>query len=324
METNWKAWEKPLLEIQETIEKLKQLAAVAKADRKPELQAKIDDLEQKQELYISKIYSQLTPWEKVLVSRAEPRPYTQDYIQSIFTNFIELSGDRRNTADHAIIGGPAMLSDIPCMVIGHQKGRNIQERQKRNFGMSKPEGYRKAIRLMDMADRFNMPIISFIDTSAADPSVESETRGISEAIAASMLKMFEVEVPIICTVIGEGGSGGGLGIGVGNHVMMLEHSVYSVIPPEGCAAILWRDPQKASLAAECLRLTAQSALELKIIDEILQEPFGGAHRNPVEATDTVKKAIYSALDPLLKLSKEKLKQHRYDKFRNIGIFESLK
>ncbi|MCU0317580.1 MAG: acetyl-CoA carboxylase carboxyltransferase subunit alpha, partial [Fimbriimonadaceae bacterium] len=267
---------------------------------------------------IGVIYSRLGPWEKVLIARAEPRPYTLDYINAIFGDFVELDGDRRFGADHAIVAGPASFDGTPVMVVGHQKGRNIQERAFRNFAMAKPEGYRKAIRMFEMAERFRMPVVTFVDTPAADPGVESEARGISEAIAASMLKMFELTVPVVSVVIGEGGSGGAIGIAIANHVAMLEHSIYSVIPPEGCAAILWREPSKGSQAAAALRLTAQSALEYDLIDEILPEPFGGAHRNAVEAAETVKACLDRSLRELSRMTPLALKQHRYDRFRKMG------
>ena len=321
MAKSWKEWERPLIELEENLTKLKQVAQrEPDPSKRKELDARIVQFEQRRDNYIDVMYSRLGPWEKVLVARADPRPYTLDYVTSIFTDFVELQGDRRHGADNAIVGGPAMLNGNPCMVIGHQKGRNIQERQYRNFAMAKPEGYRKAIRLMDMADRFKLPVVTFIDTPAADPGVESESRGISEAIAAGMFKMFEVQVPIISVIIGEGGSGGAIGIAAANTILMQEHAVYSVIPPEGCAAILWRAPEKGAQAAAALRLTAQSALELGLIDEIVAEPRGGAHRDPVEATSVVKAAIEKHLSKLQKLDGPSLKQHRYDKFRKMGIY----
>ena len=323
METNWKQWEKPLIEIDETIKKLKELTRLAKPEKREEIEQKISEFETRRNQYIAKVYGKLVPWEKVLIARAEPRPYTLDYIHHIFTQFIELDGDRRFGADHAIVGGPALLNGTSCMVIGHQKGRNIQDRQYRNFGMAKPEGYRKAIRLMDMAERFNLPVITFADTSAADPSVESEARGISEAIASSMLKMFELTVPVISVIIGEGGSGGAIGIAVGNKVFMLEHAVYSVIPPEGCAAILWRQPEQGPKAAQVLRLTAQEAERLQLIDGVIKEPFGGAHRNPAEVAESIKSVLLSELNALLKLKDQKLKQQRYDRFRALGVYKTL-
>ncbi|HMS55055.1 MAG TPA: acetyl-CoA carboxylase carboxyltransferase subunit alpha [Fimbriimonadaceae bacterium] len=322
MAKSWREWEKPLIELEENLAKLEDLLKTATPEQRSELQPRVDDFKKRRDNYITVMYGRLGPWEKVLVARADKRPYTLDYIAQIFTDFTELQGDRRVGADNAIIGGPARLDGMPVMVVGHQKGRNIQERQYRNFAMAKPEGYRKAIRLFEMADRFKMPIITLVDTPAADPGVESESRGISEAIAASMLKMFEVKVPSVSVVIGEGGSGGAIGIAVANAVLMQEHAIYSVIPPEGCAAILWRMPEKGAQAAAALRLTAQSAFELGLIDEIVSEPWGAAHRNPAEAAQLVKEAILKHLEPLKNLSGEQLKAARYDKFRAMGIFES--
>lgn len=308
----FKEWEEPLIKLEEGIEQLKKLP------QSMELEERIADLEKRRDNYISVMYSRLGPWEKVLVARADKRPYTLDYISGIFGGFLELQGDRRFGADHAIIGGTAILDGKPVMVVGHQKGRNIAERQKRNFGMSRPEGYRKAIRLFEMAERFNMPVITFVDTPAADPSVESENRGISEAIAASMLSMFGLTVPVVSVVIGEGGSGGAIGIACANKVLMQEHAVYSVIPPEGCAAILWRMPEKGAQAASALQLTAQSALSLGLIDGIVDEPWGAAHRDPIEATRLVKDAILGALAELEPLSPIELKNQRLEKFRAMG------
>ncbi|HEY3780763.1 MAG TPA: acetyl-CoA carboxylase carboxyltransferase subunit alpha [Fimbriimonadaceae bacterium] len=319
---SWREWEKPLIELEEGIQKLKSIWLLEKDPvKKAELGRSIEEYEARRDNYINVMYSRLGPWEKVLVARADKRPYTLDYVASIFSEFTELEGDRRFGADHAIVGGPAILDGQGVMLLGHQKGRNIQERQFRNFGMAKPEGYRKAIRLMDMADRFKLPVICFVDTPAADPGVESESRGISEAIAAAMYKMFELSVPTISVVIGEGGSGGAIGIATSNTVLMLEHSVYSVIPPEGCAAILWRSPDKAPEAAAALRLTAKSALELGLIDEILLEPKGGAHRDPLEVAATVKAAIVRSLCEQQQMSGSELKKARYDKFRAMGIYD---
>ena len=324
MAKTWKEWEKPVLELEELIAKLKTLAAQESDPVKhSELQERLEEFEKRRDNFIEVRYSRLGAWEEVLLARAEPRPYTLDYISHIFTEFTELDGDRRIGADHAIVAGPAMLDDRAVMIVGHQKGRDIQQRAYRNFAMCKPEGYRKAVRMFDMAERFRMPVITLIDTPAADPGVESEMRGISEAIAASMLKMFELTVPVISVVIGEGGSGGAIGIAAANTVMMQEHAIYSVIPPEGCAAILWRDPEKGAQAAAALRLTAKSALEFELIDEILPEPFGGAHRNVVEAAETVKKGIKKSLRKLDKMGAKKLKEHRYARFRAMGKFETV-
>lgn len=319
---SWKEWEKPLIELEEGIQKLKDQLRTLPEHERASLQETIAGFEARRDNYIEVMYSRLGPWEKVLVARAEKRPYTLDYIQMIFTGFVELDGDRRFGADKAIVGGPAMLDGRPVMVIGHQKGRNIQERQMRNFAMAKPEGYRKAIRLMEMADRFGLPIVTFVDTPAADPGVESESRGISEAIADSMRAMFALTVPIVRVVIGEGGSGGAIGIAIANRVLMQEHAIYSVIPPEGCAAILWRMPEKGPQAAAALKLTAQSAEEFGLIDEILPEPRGGAHRDPAEAAETVKAAILKHLGELKEKDGRSLKEDRYQKFRKMGIFDS--
>ncbi|MBX3119041.1 MAG: acetyl-CoA carboxylase carboxyltransferase subunit alpha [Fimbriimonadaceae bacterium] len=315
---SWKEWERPLIELDDNLAKLKEQLPKLPQQERAAMEERIAEIEQRRDNYLNVMYSRLGPWEKVLVARAEKRPYTLDYITAIFQNFTELDGDRRFGADHAIVGGPATFDGRPVMIVGHQKGRNIQDRQYRNFAMAKPEGYRKAIRLFEMADRFHMPVITFIDTPAADPGVESESRGISEAIAASMLKMFELTVPVVSVVIGEGGSGGAIGIAAANRVMMQEHAIYSVIPPEGCAAILWRMPEKGAQAAAALKLTAQSALEFELVDEILPEPKGGAHRDPVEAAATVKDGIARSLKVLDELDGEALKADRYAKFRAMG------
>ncbi len=317
---SWKEWEKPLIELEDGIAKLKAQLATLSAPERTQLEIKIADFEKRRDNYIEVMYSRLGPWEKVLVARAEKRPYTLDYIGYIFTNFIELDGDRRFGADKAIVGGPALLDGRPVMVIGHQKGRNIQERQQRNFAMAKPEGYRKAMRLMSLASRFGMPIVTLVDTPAADPGVESESRGISEAIADSMRTMFGLEVPVVSVVIGEGGSGGAIGIAIGNRVLMQEHAIYSVIPPEGCAAILWRQPDKGAQAAAALQLTAQSAMELGLIDEVLDEPRGGAHRDPSGAAEIVKEGLLRHLGEISGLSAKDLKDDRYRKFRQMGQY----
>ncbi len=321
MDNSWKEWEKPVLDLEEGVAKLKELADRERdAVARQSLEARIEEFEARIRNFIEVRYSRLGPWQKVLLARAEPRPYTLDYIGAIFREFTELDGDRRYGQDHAIIGGPARFGDLPVMIVGHQKGRNIQDRAYRNFAMAKPEGYRKAIRLFEMADRFRMPIITFIDTPAADPGLESESRGISEAIAASMLKMFELRVPVVSIVIGEGGSGGAIGIAVANQVYMQEHAVYSVIPPEGCAAILWRDPNKKAQASAALQLTAESALHHGLIDGILPEPFGGAHRDLVGAAETIRTQIESSLAELAPMDGESLRQHRHDRFRDLGTF----
>ncbi|HXH61280.1 MAG TPA: acetyl-CoA carboxylase carboxyltransferase subunit alpha [Fimbriimonadaceae bacterium] len=324
MAKSWKEWEKPVLELDALITKLKTVVEQeTDAAKKAELQARLDEFQKRRDNFIEVRYSRLGAWEEVLLARAEPRPYTLDYVGHLFTEFTELDGDRRIGQDHAIVAGPARLDDRPVMVVGHQKGRDIQQRAYRNFAMSKPEGYRKAIRMFDMAERFRMPVITFVDTPAADPGVESESRGISEAIAASMLKMFELTVPVISVVIGEGGSGGAIGIACANRVLMQQHAIYSVIPPEGCAAILWRDPNKGPQAAAALRLTAGSALEFELVDEVLEEPFGGAHRDPVKAAETVKEAVLRHLGELDQIGPTGLKRERYERFRSMGRFETV-
>jgi len=312
---------KPLIELEELIAKLKSAAArETDPDKQEDLKAQTEQFEKRRDNIIELMFSRLGAWEEVLLARAEPRPYTLDYISSIFTEFTELDGDRRIGADHAIVAGPAALDGRPVMVVGHQKGRNIQERTYRNFAMAKPEGYRKAIRMFDLAERFRLPVVTFVDTPAADPGVESESRGISEAIASSMLEMFKLTVPVVSVIIGEGGSGGAIGLAVANKVLMQEHAIYSVIPPEGCAAILWRDAGKGPQAAAALCITSKSAYELGLIDQILPEPKGSAYRNPLEAADTVKEAILSALAELDQLSPEQVKTHRYDRFRSMGAY----
>ncbi len=325
MANSWKEWEKPVLELEDGVNKLKALADVElDPEKKAALETRIEEFEARIENFIKVRYSRLGPWEEVLLARAEPRPYTLDYINSIFTEFVELDGDRRFGTDHAIVAGPAQLDGRPVMVVGHQKGRNIQERAYRNFAMAKPEGYRKAIRMFEMAERFRMPVITFVDTPAADPGVESESRGISEAIAASMLKMFELTVPVVSVVIGEGGSGGAIGIAIANRIYMQEHAVYSVIPPEGCAAILWRDPAKKAQAAAALNLTSANAKSLGLVDEVLAEPFGGAHRNPAEASETIKNVLLSSVNELSHLTPEQLREDRYAKFRAFGVMTQVR
>jgi acetyl-CoA carboxylase carboxyl transferase subunit alpha len=323
MAKSFNEWEKPLRDLEEGIEKLRVLAKKeADDERRVMLEERIAEFEKRRDRYIEVMYTNLGPWEKVLVARAPNRPYTLDYVQAIFQNFTELEGDRLGFNDRAIVGGPAFLEGAPVMVVGHQKGRTIQERQLRNFGMAKPEGYRKAIRLFQMAERFRLPVITLVDTPAADPGVESESRGISEAIAAAMLEMFKLTVPVVSVVIGEGGSGGAIGIAIANRVLMQEHAVYSVIPPEGCAAILWRSPERGQDAAKALRLTAQSALEYGIVDEVIPEPVGGAHRQPVAASAGVREAILRHLSALRNLSPENLYEQKHDRFRAIGRFEN--
>lgn len=320
MAKTFKEWMKPLHELEEGIAKLEAMAAKEGEGRSEEIDATIQRFRERRDNYLATLFTRLGAWERVLLARAESRPYTLDYVGQMLEGFVELGGDRRAADDHAVVGGPAMLDGAPVMVVGHQKGRNLAERTYRNYAMARPEGYRKAMRLFDMAERFRMPVLTLVDTPAADPGVESESRGISEAIAASMLAMFQLTVPVVSVVVGEGGSGGALGIALANAVLMQEHAIYSVIPPEGCAAILWRSPEKGPQAAAALRLTAQTALEAGIVDEVVPEPFGGAHRDPAEAAAKVKEAVKRHFAGLAALAPAELKEHRYQKFRRMGVF----
>jgi acetyl-CoA carboxylase carboxyl transferase subunit alpha len=262
----------------------------------------------------------LTPSQRLQLARHPRRPSTLDYIQAICDEWIELHGDRRGKDDPALIGGVGKLADIPVVLLGHQKGRDTKDNVARNFGMAAPGGYRKAMRLMEHAHRFSMPIITFIDTPGAWPGIEGEELGQGEAIAYNLREMFGLDVPIICTVIGEGGSGGALGIGVGDRLMMFEHAVYYVASPEACASILWKDAAKAPQAAEVLKITAKDVKQLGILDQILPEPLGGAHADPVRAADVLKNAIVNNLRELQQLKPTDLKSLRYDKFRKMGVF----
>jgi acetyl-CoA carboxylase carboxyl transferase subunit alpha len=283
-----------------------------------DLTDEIKHLEKKNEELTRKLFSDLGAWQISQVARHPQRPYTEDYLARIFTDFDELAGDRAFADDKAIVGGIARLDGQPVMVIGHQKGRDTQEKIKRNFGMPKPEGYRKALRLMQMAERFNMPIITFIDTPGAYPGVGAEERGQSEAIARNLKVMSSLKVPVICTVIGEGGSGGALAIGVGDRINMLQYSTYSVISPEGCASILWKSADKASVAADAMGITATRLKELKLIDGIVPEPLGGAHRNVDEMASLLKQRIQADLKELQQLNTPELLKQRYQRLMANG------
>ncbi len=318
--SRWLPFEKPLQEIEEQITQLEEYTATHGIDRSE----KIGSMRKKHAKLCEQIFSNLSAWDNTLLARHPNRPYTLDYLEMICDDFIELHGDRRFGDDAAIVAGIGRIDGRSMMIIGHQKGRDVKERQFRNFGSARPEGYRKAMRLMELAERRNLPIICFIDTPAAEARLEAEERGISEAIAACMALMSRMRVPIIVTVIGEGGSGGALGIAVGNYVTMLEHSVYSVIPPEGCAAILdtfGRDGSRGSEAAAALKITAQDNLAMGIIDEVIPEPVGGAHRKPNETAVLIKASILRNLKKLQKMSPEELAEHRYARFRRIGQFQ---
>ncbi|MEN6370729.1 MAG: acetyl-CoA carboxylase carboxyltransferase subunit alpha [Armatimonadota bacterium] len=309
-------FEKPILELEEQIEEIKRLTAEEGQDRSEEIAA----LEKHRDRLMKQVFSKLTPWDKTLLARHPKRPYAMDFIRLIFDDYLELHGDRLFSDDKAMLGGIGAIGKYKVVFVGQQKGRDLKDRQYRNFGSAKPEGYRKAMRLMRLAEKFGRPIICLVDTPAADCSVGSEERGISEAIARNLMDMSTLKVPVVVAVLGEGGSGGALGIAIGNRVLMLENAVYSVIPPEGCAAILFRDPNRKVEAAEALRITSQDALELGVIDEIVPEPLGGAHRNVDMAARNLKNAILKHLDELSLMSGDEIADERYKKFRQMGRF----
>lgn len=316
MSLNFLDFEQPIAELDAKIEELEIVNAGQELDL--DLEDQITQLREKNKEQTKKIFANLDPWQTARVARHPQRPYTLDYISRIFTEFDELSGDRAYANDSALIGGTARLDGKPVMIIGHQKGRSTAEKVKRNFGMPRPEGYRKALRLMEMAERFNMPIITFIDTPGAYPGIGAEERGQSEAIAKNLKVMARLSVPIICTVIGEGGSGGALAIGVGDRVNMLQYSTYSVISPEGCASILWKTAEKAPTAAAAMGITAQRIKELALIDTVVEEPLGGAHRDVDQMATMLKQAIKRDLTELEELDKEQLVEKRYDRLMSFG------
>jgi len=310
-------FEKPISELERKIEELKSFTS----DKKIDLNSEIKKLEAKLSRLRKKTYGNLNAWQRVQIARHPARPYTQDYINMLMKDFVELRGDRLFADDQAIIGGVAELDGKKIMVIGHQKGRDTKENLKRNFGCAHPEGYRKALRLMQMAEKFNLPIVTLIDTPGAYPGVDAEERGQAQAIATNLEKMIDLAVPIVAIVIGEGGSGGAIGLGVGDKVCLLENAYYSVISPEGCASILWRNSAKAPDAAETLKLTAKDLLNLGIIDEIIPEPVGGAHKDAEKAAKNIREVLERILEELSQIPKERLLKLRYEKFRKIGIFE---
>ena len=308
-----------LLEFEEPVGVLlKEIEALSMMPQTPERLRSIESLRNRADEIRSELYANLTPWQRVLVARHPNRPNTLDYVERLFTNWTELHGDRRFADDHAIITGFAEYRGEPVCVIGHQKGRDTKQKIYRNFGYARPEGYRKALRVMEMAQKFGRPIIVFIDTPAAYPGVESEERGVAEAIALNLREMMMIEVPIIVIVCGEGGSGGALGIAIGDRVLMQEFSVYSVIPPEGCAAILWRDANKKVEAAAALKITAPDLLALGLIDAIIPEPRGGAHNDDEGATGLVDQALQHALAEVSALPVAERLNLRYEKFRQMG------
>ncbi len=310
-------FEKPLRELEKQLNTLQKVSEDSNVDVSKEIKA----IESKLEQLKSNVYSDLSPWQRVQLCRHPKRPYALDYIERIVSDFEELHGDRRFKDDLAIVGGTALFEGQPVMIIGQQKGRNTKDNLKRNFGCPNPEGYRKALRLMQMAEKFNLPIITLVDTPGAYPGIGAEERHVAEAIAVNIRDMSALSVPIISIVIGEGGSGGALGIAVADTVMILENSYYSVISPEGCAAILWKDRAAAPKAAEALKFSPENLKELGVVDTIISEPAGGAHRDYDLAAKSLKKEIKSALNKLLKLDTGALLEQRYSKFRNMGVFE---
>jgi acetyl-CoA carboxylase carboxyl transferase subunit alpha len=310
-------FEKPILELETKIQELKQFAQAEKVDFSTE----IARLERKVARLQEEVFANLTPWQRTQIARHPNRPYTMDYIRLMLTDFIELHGDRAFADDRAIVGGLARLEGMPLVVIGHQKGRDTKEKLARNFAMANPEGYRKALRLMKLAEKFGKPVLTLVDTPGAYPGIGAEERGQAEAIARNLREMSELRVPIVVAITGEGGSGGALGIAVGDTVLMLEYAIYSVISPEGCASILWRDPAKAPDAAAAMGITAQILKGLNVIDEIVPEPVGGAHRNHQEIAATLKSFLVKAFEVLCRIPPDDLLEQRYQKFRRMGVFE---
>jgi acetyl-CoA carboxylase carboxyl transferase subunit alpha len=308
-------FEEPILRIRHRIEELSAM------DAEPARQREIEELRQKLTKVSVEIYANLTPWQKTLVARHPQRPYTLDFIGFLFEDWSEVHGDRKFADDPAVVAGFARFRGQPCAIVGHQKGRNTREKVIRNFGQPRPEGFRKALRIMQLADKFRLPVFSFIDTQGAYPGVGAEERGQAEAIAVNLREMAALQVPVIVTVLGEGGSGGALALGVGDRVLMLEHSVYSVISPEGCAAILWKNSAAAPEAATAMRITAQDLKTLGVIDDIVPEPPGGAHSDPTAAAELLAPYLERALKDLGKLKPAQLTEERYRKFRRMGAFE---
>ena len=315
--TTWLEFEKPVLELEQQIEDLKARAA----ERGVPAGAELAELEKRADALRREVYAGLTPYQRVQVAKHPQRPYTLDYVERCFTDWVELHGDRYFGEDPAIVGGLALLEQRPVMLIGHQKGRGTKENLLRRFGMPNPEGYRKALRLMQLADRFEIPIVTLVDTPGAYPGLGAEERGQAEAIAVNLREMSKLGVPVVTVVIGEGGSGGALAIAVSNVVVMFENSVYSVISPEGCAAILWRDGKKAPQAAEALKLTAPDLEKLGIIDETLPEPVGGAHRDPAAAAAVLKSALIRHLEALSGVSRTENVEQRLARFRRMGVYK---
>jgi acetyl-CoA carboxylase carboxyl transferase subunit alpha len=315
-------FEKVIAELEDLIARLKSPESRAEAKEQGiDAEEEVARLEGELRRVMIQHYSNLSPWEKVQVARYKDRPYSLDYIRSICDEFMELSGDRMAGNDEAVVGGFARLNGEPVVIIAQQKARDIKERQRRNFGMAHAEGFRKALRLAKMAEKFRKPLISFVDTAGAAADLKAEEHGVSEAIARNLREIALLETPVVSVIIGEGGSGGALGMAVADRVLMMEHSVYSVISPEGCASILWRDKAKAPDAASALQLTAQSAKRFGLVDEVLPEPLGGAHRNPLEMAETLKAALLKHLGSLRLLSTQNLVNARYARLRCLGVWE---
>ena len=317
MKTTFLEFEQPIAELEAKIEELRYV----QDDSAVDISEEISRLDAKSQGLTKEIYAKLTPWQCALVARHPQRPYTLDYLGSVFSDFEELHGDRNYADDHAIVGGLARFNGQSCMVIGHQKGRDTKEKIHRNFGMPRPEGYRKALRLMRLAEKFSLPIFTFVDTPGAYPGIDAEERGQSEAIGRNLAVMSELKVPLIATVIGEGGSGGALAIAVADVVAMLQYSTYSVISPEGCASILWKSSERAGDAAETMGITAPRLKSLGLIDRIINEPVGGAHRDPRMMAQNVKKALQDALKQLAGLSSSELIERRFDRLMSYGRFK---
>ncbi|HWA86564.1 MAG TPA: acetyl-CoA carboxylase carboxyltransferase subunit alpha [Opitutus sp.] len=310
-------FEKPLRELAKELDALHQRALEHKVD----LSAEIAALEQRRDAAERELYGNLTPWQRVQIARHPKRPHALDYVETVFEHFEELHGDRQYSDDRALVGGTAFFEGHAVMVIAQQKGRDTKENILRNFGMPQPEGYRKALRLMRMAEKFNLPLFTFIDTPGAYPGVESEARHVSEAIAVNLREMAMLRVPSVAVVVGEGGSGGALGIGVTDRVLIFENSYYSVISPEGCAAILWKDRAAAATAAEALKLSAATLGQLGVVDEVIPEPVGGAHNDPAAAAASLKTALKKHLGAVRKLDVEALLSTRYERYRHLGVYE---
>ncbi len=310
-------FEKPIKNLEDKIEELRTIGS----DGQVNIIEEINILQKKCNVLIKDIYSNLTPWQITQIARHPERPYTMDFIDLIFKDFHELHGDRTYSDDNAIVAGIAQFEGVSVAVIGHQKGRGTNDKIKRNFGMAKPEGFRKALRVMKLAERFNMPIVTFIDTPGAYPGIDAEERGQSEAIANNLLEMSNLSVPILSYVIGEGGSGGALAIGVCDHLAMLDYSIYSVISPEGCASILWKSPDNANIAAEAMCITADNLLKLKLIDEVVPEPLGGAHRNISQVSKDISSSIAKNLSVYHNMDSRILIKNRKDKLDSVGYFQ---